>query len=161
MIDDIRPLRDRPTPVMVLICGLIGWLAAMIQLGFFHRLPLLGAGAEIVLAVVCLIGWRRGTLCAAVSGLVGGFMLDAMSTVGISLSPILFLAAGVYMSMIVRRFFDHPLTYFVSLLPPVIVVGIVRAVYAGKVKVFFGVVIGVYLAAAVLYLPRVLRKRRR
>ena len=161
MIDDIRPLRDRPTPVMVLVCGLIGWLAAMVQIGFFNRLPLLEAGAEIVLAVVCLIGWRRGTLCAAVSGLVGGFVLDAMSTVGISLSPVLFLVAGIYMSMIVRRFFDHPLTYFVSFLPPVIVVGIVRAIYAGRVKAFFGVLIGAYLAAAVMYLPRVLRRRRR
>ncbi len=161
MIGDIRPLRDQPTPVSVIVCGLVCALAATVQVGFLNRLPILGAGAELVLAVVCLIGWRRGTLCAAVGGVVGGFILDALCTDGISLSPLLFLAAGVYMSMIVRRFFDHPITYALSLLPPALIVALERAIRAGELKVFFGVWIGVYLASVVIYLPRVLRKRRR
>lgn len=161
MIGEIRSLRDQPTPVSVVICGLIGWLSAMVQVGFLNRLPILGAGGELVLAVACLIGWRRGPLCAAVSGVVGGFVLDALCGTGLSLSPLLFFAAGICMSMLIRRFFDHPLTYAVSLLPPAVAVGIERAIRAGRLKVFFGVLIGVYLASAVIYLPRFLRRRRR
>ena len=161
MIGEIRSLRDQPTPLSVVVCGLLCALAAMIQVGFLNQLPILGAGAELVLAVVCLIGWRRGTLCAAVGGVVGGYVLDSLCTTGLSLSPFLMLIGGVFMSMIVRRLLDHPLTYALSLLPPMIVVGLERAIRAGRVKVFFGVWIGVYLMSAVVYLPRCLRRRSR
>ena len=55
MIDEIRSMRDRPTPFWVIVCGLLGWLAAMVQVGFLNKLPILGAGAELVLAVVDIL----------------------------------------------------------------------------------------------------------
>lgn len=163
MIAEIRPVRERPSPLSVVLLSLLAWLCAMLQVGFFNRLPLLGFPIELTLVAVCMIGWRRGSLTGAVAGIVGGYVLDSLSATGLSLCPLLLLAAGVVMGLLAERLFDHPVTYLLSLLPIGIVFSLYRALtsesvgFAGKARCFGVVLLGIVLAAIVLELPRAVR----
>ena len=154
---EIHSVRERPTALSVILHALLMWLLCMIQVGFFNRIPLFGATVELVLAGVCYIGWRRGALTGAVAGVVGGFMLDALSTAGLSLSPLIFMAAGIYMAVSAEHLFDRPLTYLLALLPVHVLIGIWRAVVVGSFTHFFAVLLAAYVASIAAYLPSVVR----
>lgn len=163
MIGDIRPVRERPAPLSVLLLCLLVWLCAMFQIGFLNRLPLLGSPIELTLVVVCMIGWRKGALLGAVTGMVGGYLLDSLSSTGISLCPLLLLAAGVLMGMLAERLFHHSVTYLIALLPVGVAFSLFRALmseaatFGGKARVFGATLLGIVLAAVLLELPALVR----
>lgn len=153
----IQSVRERPTTMSVVLCALLCWLLAMVQVGFFNRLPIFGATIELVLAAVCYIGWRRGALTGAVAGTVGGFILDALTATGVSLLPIIFAVAGIYMAMAAERLFDHPFTYGLTLLPVYALMGGYRALWCGQFMRVFAVMAGGYLVSLVIYVPSAIR----
>lgn len=155
---DIRSVRERPTPLSVILHALLIWVVAMVQLGFFNRVPLFGATVEVVLCGVFYVGWRRGALTGAVTGVVGGFVLDALGTSGISLLPLVMMVVGIYAAFIAERLFDHPLTYLLSLLPVHIVFAAWRAVSLGSFPHAFAVLGGAYIASFAIYLPSLVRR---
>ena len=157
MIPEIRSVRERPNPWTVVLFSVICWLVAMLQVGCLNRMPLFGATIELLFASVCLIGWKKGAVTGAVTGIVGGFTLDALSAVSISLSPLLFALAGIWMGRIARRLFDHPLTYLLSVLPAFVCLSGLRAVTAARFSHLFAVLLGGMLASAALYLPAAVR----
>lgn len=169
MIGDIRPVRERPSPLSVILLCLLVWICAMFQVGFLHRLPLFGAPMELTLAVVCMIGWRRGALTGAIVGTVGGYVLDSLAGTGVSLCPLLFLAAGVLMGLLAERLFDRPITYLLSLFPVCISFFLYRAIaseavgFGGKVLYALAVLFGAVLAGIIIELPVAVRyyKRRK
>jgi hypothetical protein len=141
----------------------------MFQVGFLHRLPLFGAPMELTLIAVCMIGWKKGALTGAIVGTVGGYVLDSLSSTGISLCPLLFLAAGVLMGLLAERLFDRPVTYLLALLPVCIMFSIYRAFtseavgFADKALYALAVLFGAVLAGIVVELPAAIRyyKRRK
>ena len=155
---DIRSVRERPTPLSVILHALLIWVVAMVQVGFFNRLPLFGATVEIVLCGVAYVGWRKGALTGAVTGVLGGFMLDALGTQGLSLSPVILMAVGVYAAFVAERLFDHPITYLLAMLPVNLGVAVWRAVQVGSWKHAFAVLAASYLATLFVYLPTIVRR---
>ena len=164
MIGDIRPVRERPAPLSVLLLCLLVWLCAMFQIGFLNRLPLLGSPIELTPVVVCMIGWRKGALLGAVTGMVGGYLLDSLSSTGISLCPLLLLAAGVLMGMLAERLFQHSVTYLIALLPVGVAFSLFRALmseaatFGGKARTFGAALLGILLAAVLLELPALIKQ---
>ncbi len=163
MIGDIRPVRERPAPLSVILLCLLVWLCAMFQIGFLNRLPLLGAPIELTPVVVCMIGWRKGALTGAIAGTVGGYVLDSLSVTGVSLCPLLLLAAGVLMGILADRLFRHSITYLISILPVGIVFALYRAIvseaagFGGKARTFGAMLLGILVAATLLELPALIR----
>ena len=157
MIGEIRSIREKPSVQTVVLCAVLCWLVAMLQVGFLNRLPLLGATVELLFAVVCLIGWKKGGVTGAVAGTVGGFTLDALTSVGISFSPLLFALAGIFMGYMARRLFDHALTYLLSVLPALICLCALRALAVSRFTHAFAVLLGGVIASALLYLPSAVR----
>ena len=155
---DIRSVRERPTPLSVIVHALLIWVVAMVQVGFFNRLPLFGATIEVVLCGVAYVGWRRGALTGALTGVVGGFMLDALGEAGLSLSPLVFMVVGIYAAFVAERLFDHPLTYLLALSPVHLAVAVWRAVEVGSWVHALAVLAGAYLASIATYAPTILRK---
>ncbi len=163
MIGNIRPVRERPSPLSVVLLCLLTWLCAMLQIGFLNRLPLFGAPIELTLVAVCMIGWKKGALTGAVTGLVGGYVLDSLSGTGLSLGPLLLLAAGVMMGYLAERLFDRPITYLLSLLPVGILFSLYRAIageaagFGGRAAHFGAVLLGVVIAGILIELPHMVR----
>ena len=162
MMDELKWSRDeRPGALSLMLWSLAIWIVAMAQVGLFHRIPVFGAPVEITLAAVLFLSWRRGAVVGCVSGLVGGFTLDALCEVGLVLCPLIFVGAAALAAFLSKRLFDHPLTYFGALLPAYLVLGVFRSVQEGSVRYFFAMLLGAYLASAVLYLPVFLRRMKR
>ena len=163
MIGDIRPVRERPSPLSVVLLCLLVWLCAMLQVGFLNRLPLLGSPIELTLIVVCMIGWRKGALMGAITGMIGGYVLDSLSNAGVSLCPLLLLAAGVLMGVLAERLFHHPITYLIALLPVGVAFSLYRAIFSeaagfgARACMFGATLLGMVLAAVILELPRTVR----
>ena len=164
MIGDIRPVRERPAPLSVILLCLLTWLCAMFQIGFLNHLPLLGAPIELTMVVVCMIGWRKGALTGAITGLFGGYVLDSLSVTGVSLCPLLLLAAGVAMGLLADRLFRHSLTYLIALLPVGVAFALYRALFSseaatlgGKARALGATLLGIVIAAILLELPALIR----
>lgn len=158
---DIRSVRERPTVVSVILCALITWLSVMVQVGFFQPLPICGATVELTFAIICYVGWRRGALTGAVAGVVGGATLDALTSTGVSVLPVLMMLAGIYMALAAEHLFDRPLTYLLALLPAYAVLGGYRALIFGRFSHVFAVMLCGYLASVVIYIPAAIRYFRR
>lgn len=163
MIGDIRPVRERPAPLSVILLCLLVWLCATFQIGFLNRLPLLGTPIELTLVAVCMIGWRKGALTGAITGLFGGYVLDSLSNTGVCLCPLLLLAAGALMGILAERLFRHSITYLISLLPVGVAFALYRALigeaaaFGGKARTFGATLLGILLAAIILELPALIR----
>lgn len=61
------------------------------QISFFN---VFGAKPAIALALVCAIGFLCGERCGGICGIVGGFFIDVLGSVGIGFSPVLYMLAG-------------------------------------------------------------------
>ena len=158
---DIRSVRERPTPLSVILHAFLIWVIAMIQVGFFNRIPFFGATVELVLCGVAYIGWRRGALTGAVIGVIGGYMLDALGSTGISVAPLVFMLVGIYAAVCAEHLFDHPLTYLLALLPVHLGISVWRAVAYGSFLHVFAVLGGAYIASLAVYIPTIVRRVRR
>ena len=92
---------------------------------------------------------------------VGGFMLDALSTTGISISPVIFMVAGIGLAYLSEHLFDGPVTYLLALLPAHIALAVLRAVQFGSFVHAFAVLLVVYIASVAAYIPTMVRSFRK
>ena len=125
------------------------------------RCPIFGATVELTLALVLLLGWKKGPVAGAVFGMIGGFLLDALVGVGISVLPLLFLVCGVYAAFAARRLFDHSLTYLLMTVPAYVVVGAWRAICEKSFAHLFAVVLAGIIGSLIVYIPAAVRYFRR
>ena len=161
MIDEIRPVRERPSVLSLILYGLLAWLCAMLQVGFFNRLPLLGATLPLLLAVTVRVAWRRGEVTGAIFAAVGGVVLDALTSPALSLSPLFLVPVAIYAGWAAKRLFDHPLTLLLVTLPPCAVASVLRGVRDGSVKIALATLLGGLLVTAALLIPSTLKRIRK
>ena len=88
--DDRKLSREPLTPLKWVLYLALIWLFCIVQASFLSFIPLFSAVIELVYALVLLLGWKHGPMAGAVFGMMGGFLLDALTGVGISVLPLLF-----------------------------------------------------------------------
>ena len=159
--DDRKLAREPLTPLKWALYLLLLWLFCIIQASFLSYVPIFGATVELTLALVLLLGWKKGPVAGAVFGMIGGFLLDALVGVGISVLPLLFLLCGIYAAFTARRLFDHPLTYLLMTVPAYVVVGAWRAICEKSFAHLFAVVLAGIIGSLIVYIPAAVRYFRR
>lgn len=152
-IKDHRLTREPPTPLKWVLFVLLVWLFAMLQASFLSHIPVFGATIELTAALVLLFGWKRGYMVGAILGMVGGFLLDALTGTGISLLPLLFFAMGIYASFAAKRLFDHPLTYIIMTIPAHLVLAVWRAICEKSFIHLFAVLLAGLIGSVIVYIP--------
>lgn len=160
-IRDHRLTREAPTlRVWVLWIALL-WLFAILQASFLSYLPILGATVELTLALVLLFGWRQNSVVGGIYGMIGGFLLDALTGTGLSVLPLIFFAAGVYASFSARRLHDHPLTYLIMTLPAHVVLAAWRGVCEKSVWHALATLLAGLIGSVIVYIPAAVKYFRR
>ena len=66
-------------------------ISTLFQISFFKVFEKTPA---IVLCLVCAIGFLCGERCGGICGVVGGFFIDMLGSVGIGFSPVIYMLAG-------------------------------------------------------------------
>ena len=156
-IKDRRAKSESPTLVKWVIYGLLAWLFAVIQVGFLSHVAIFGATIEVTFAFILMIGWKKGPVVGGILGMIGGFILDALMGVTISVLPLLFFAAGVYAAFAAKRLFDHPLTYVLMSVPAHVVLAGWRGLCENSMGYALAVLLAGLIGSVVVYIPEGIR----
>ncbi len=116
------------TPPILLRIVAVVFLAVIVQLAFFSRVPLLGSVAYVVPVVIVALGLLGGGLSGAVSGFFAGLLLDVMLGGTLGVTSLSLMAAG-YMAGRWREGYD----IVSSLVPPLLtgaLCGVVALLFA-------------------------------
>lgn len=160
-IRDHRLNRESPTPLRWVLWILLLWLFAIIQASFLSYLPLLGATVELTLALILLFGWRQNPVVGGIYGMIGGFLLDALTGEGLSVLPLVFFAGGVYAAFTARRLHDHPLTYLIMTVPAHLLLGAWRGLCERSLLYALAVVLAGLIGSVIVYIPAAVKYLRR
>lgn len=87
------------------------FLLAVAQCSFFARIEKLPATPDLILAAVTVIAVTDRWESAAISGIVGGIIIDALGGVGIYLSPVLYFAAALVVWTISQKMMTRYLSW--------------------------------------------------
>lgn len=150
---DHRLTRESPTPLKWVLWITLLWLFAILQASFLSHLPILGATVEITLALILLFSWRQNPVVGGIYGMIGGFLLDALASTGLSVLPLLFFAMGAYAAFAARRLHDHPVTYLLMTIPAHLVLGAWRAVCEKSIGHLFAVLLAGFIGSVIVYIP--------
>lgn len=78
------------------ISGIVLFLASLLQTSFLPMLEPFGAIPDLVLILVCGVAFYLGPVDGALFGLVAGLLIDALGGGGLFLSPVFYVAIGVF-----------------------------------------------------------------
>ncbi len=160
-IKDHRLNHESPTPLKWALWLALLWLFAIIQASFLSHLPVFGATVEWTLALVLLFSWRQNPVVGGIYGMIGGFLLDALTGIGLSVLPVVFLALAIYASFAARRLHDHPLTYLIMTVPAHLILGVWRGICEKSIGHMFDVLLAGLIGAVIVYIPAAVRYFRR
>jgi rod shape-determining protein MreD len=82
------------TPRILLRIALIVFLAVLLQLAFFSRVPILGSVANVVPVVVVALGLLGGAVTGAACGFVAGLLVDVMIGGTLGITSLSLMVAG-------------------------------------------------------------------
>lgn len=150
---DHRLTRESPTPLKWVLWMMLLWLFAILQASFFSHLPILGATVEITLALILLFSWRQNPVVGGIYGMIGGFLLDALTKTGFSVLPLIFFVAGVYAAFAARRLHDHPLTYLIMTIPAHLVLSAWRGLCEKSILHGLAVLLAGLIGSVIVYIP--------
>ena len=100
----------------VIFYGVLFFLLSVLQGSFFGQLSFLSVVPNLALGGVAAVALLDDERSAAVCGIAAGFIADAIGGSGISLSPLLFLAAAIVCSEISKKMLPHFLSWLVLML---------------------------------------------
>ncbi len=107
----------------ILIYGVIFFLLSVLQCSFFAGLRYLPATPDLILggiAAVLLLDSRKS---AAIAAVAGGFMIDALGGVGVSLSPVLYLAVAMILGVFAEKMLPVFWSWLVLMIPAILIRG--------------------------------------
>ena len=105
----------------ILIYAPIFFLLGVAQCSFFTELFFISAVPNIVMGAIVTVALLDSQKTAAVCALASGFMIDALGSSGISLSPIAFFAVALAASEISKKMLPTFLSYLLVLIPSAII----------------------------------------
>ncbi|MEO7198488.1 MAG: rod shape-determining protein MreD, partial [Solirubrobacterales bacterium] len=82
------------TPRILARLALIVFLAVLLQLAFFSRVPMLGSVANVIPVVVVALGLLGGAVTGTFSGFATGLLVDAMLGGTLGVTSLALMAAG-------------------------------------------------------------------
>jgi rod shape-determining protein MreD len=82
------------TPRILLRIALIVFLAVLLQLAFFSRIPILGSVANVVPVVVVALGLLGGAVTGAACGFVAGLLVDVLIGGTLGITSLSLMVAG-------------------------------------------------------------------
>ena len=152
-----RLTKEPPTVKKWILYILLLWLLVILQASFLSHLTIFGAVIEIAFAMILFFGWKQSPLVGGIYGIVGGFLLDALTYSDHSLIPLLFFAGGVYASFAAKRLHDHPLTYLIMTVPAHVVLAAWRGVCEKSVGHALAVILAGLIGSMIVYIPAAVR----
>lgn len=105
----------------ILIYTPIFFLFGIAQCSFFTELSFISAVPNIVMGTVAAIAFLDSQRSAVICALASGFMIDALGSSGISLSPIAFLAVVLVSSEIAKKILPTFISWLIIILPSAII----------------------------------------
>ncbi len=77
-----------------IVIGMTLFFAAILQTSVISRIKPFGVSSDIMISVVLCFCWFCGCHTGAIVGICAGFLTDALSSVGISILPLVYLLLG-------------------------------------------------------------------
>ncbi len=111
--EGIRPDTLKRIGIYTLMLLMVG--AA--QCSFFARLTFLPATPDLMLGVVVAVALIDSPMAGAAVAVGGGFVIDAIGGVGVSLSPLIYLAIAVVSGLLSGKFMVRWVSFDILLLP--------------------------------------------
>ena len=108
----------------VALYGVLLLLLAAAQCSFFARLRHLPATPDLILGLVVavtLLDSRKSGIGVAIAG---GFLIDALGSVGVSLSPILYVTVAVLVGFPAQKMLPSFFSWLILMLPSVLCGGV-------------------------------------
>jgi rod shape-determining protein MreD len=124
------------TPKIFLRLAAIVVLVVLLQLSFFSRVELFHASADVLPAVVVVMGLLGGSMAGAVSGFAVGLLVDCLLGGPLGTSSLVLLGTGYVAGLFRERFEIHS-----SLVPALMCMGLTLAAELGfgAVQVMLGI----------------------
>ena len=98
--------------------GIIGGsllLFSVLQVSFFARFPFFGATPDLIICTVLCISYFCGRYAGGITGLAGGFLIEAIGASGITLLPVIYFlfgyVVGYYSRAVIQKRYSSYLFY--------------------------------------------------
>ena len=144
----------------IALYGVLCIVLCALQCSFFGRLSHIPATPDLLIGAVMAIALLDSVRSAAVFAVAGGFMIDAVGSVGISLSPLLYLVAVCAIGLLAAKMLPSFFSYLLLLLGAVAlreVFSFLQLLIIGKVPpvatALTGVILPEALCTLVLCIP--------
>ena len=99
----------------IVLIGLLLVAAAVLQVSFFSRFRLFGAVPDLMICTVLCLSFFSGRYTGAITGIAGGFLIEAIGSSGLTLLPLFYLFFGYlighYSRAIIPRRYTSYLVY--------------------------------------------------
>ena len=92
------------------------FLVAIIQCSFFAQLKILPAVPDLILGLVVGIAMLDSQKAAVVCGIGAGFVIDAIGSSGLSLSPLFYMLIGALCGALAKKMLPRFISWVVNLL---------------------------------------------
>lgn len=116
----IRPERIR----RVAVYGLLLLLLASAQCSFFGQLNFMPAVPDLILCALVGVLLRESGGTAAVFGIAGGLLLDAMGAVGVSIRPLFYFAVAALLGILAEKMLPSVWSWLILVLPALFLRGL-------------------------------------
>ena len=111
----IDKMRSSMMKKRVLLYSAVIFLLAVARGSFFARLEILPVSPDLVLAVVAAVAVVDSIETAAITGVIGGVITDAVCGYGMYLSPAVYLVAAVVIAMATKKMMPRYLSWLATL----------------------------------------------
>ncbi len=105
MNNQLSPISWQTLLKKSIIWGIWLFLVAIIQTSFFSVWRPFGAVPELVLPAVIAIAIYDRERMGTIAGIMGGYIIDALGGVGLSLSPLLYMLCGAITALLAYSVF--------------------------------------------------------
>ncbi len=99
----------------LIVYGLLIFLLAVLQCSFFSQLSFLPTVPDLMIGIIVGIAMLDSQRAAAVCGIGAGFVIDALGTSGLSLSPLFYMLCGALCGALATKMLPNFLSWTVNL----------------------------------------------
>ena len=110
----IDKMRSSMMRKRVILYSIVIFLLAVARGSFFARLEILPASPDLVLGVVAAVAVVDSIETAAITGVIGGVITDAVGGFGMYLSPIVYLVAAIVIAMATKKMMPRYLSWLAT-----------------------------------------------